>query len=436
MNAVIQATAATILQKSTINFRLILVCLAAASVGLPVAIVSIAKVLLILGGVALLIFSRIAVVESEPKIRFGSTEFAVAAALALFAVSLAWTSAPMEDALGSLNKYGKLLMIPLIAALIQNRKEAICALIVFALVQLFLAVGSWMLFFHMPVTWATSRSDARFGNAVFSSYLDQGIMTAVFASVCWHCRSLSLGRFGRHIAIAVVVLALFNVFFALRGRTGHLVAITLISLAIMWELPRKFRIGIIFLPVILMLGISVVSPKVRERAIDVKTELQNFSFKEGASVAGGSSSGIRLHFWHRAIQSIADRPLMGAGIGSWSSEFNRLEKEKKAVPDSIAPMGNPHQEYLLWGVQLGVPGILLLLVFFAAIFRDTQHMDEMSSRVTRSVLVALMIACLFNSVIYDALIGDFFCVTLGLLIALGRLPNRVDRKIPVNGQLL
>jgi len=29
------------------------------------------------------------------------------------------------------------------------------------------------------------------------------------------------------------------------------------------------------------------------------------------------------------------------------------------------------------------------------------------------------VACLFNSSLYDALIGDFFVVTMGLLLALG-----------------
>jgi hypothetical protein len=29
------------------------------------------------------------------------------------------------------------------------------------------------------------------------------------------------------------------------------------------------------------------------------------------------------------------------------------------------------------------------------------------------------VACLFNSALYDDLMGDFFCVSLGLLMALG-----------------
>ncbi|MES2189046.1 MAG: O-antigen ligase family protein [Pseudomonadota bacterium] len=423
--------ATTILPTRTINFRLILVCLAAASVGLPVAIVSIAKVLLLLGGGAILIFSKDRGLIGPEKPGHETTKFAILLALGAFAVSLAWTTAPMSEALGSLAKYGKLLMIPMIMALLRNRKEAIYALGTFALVQLFLVISSWMLFFHMPVPWATSPTVARLTYAVFSSYLDQGIMTTVFAALCWQFRGWIPVKFGARYAVLIAVIALLNVFIVLIGRTGHVIAIASISLAIMWELPRRYRLGIVLLPVALLLLVSAVVPKVQQRVEQVRLEVSGFSFDKGVSVDSGNSAGIRLHFWHRAVQSITEHPVSGAGIGSWSSEFNRLEKQKNASPESIAPMGNPHQEYLLWGVQLGIPGILLIVGIFIAIFRDTLDMDVLAARATQSVLLAFVIACLFNSVIYDALIGDFFCVTLGLLLALGsHPPEHITIKYP------
>lgn len=409
----------SILTKTTPNIRLILVCFVAASVSLPIAIISIAKALLLVGVIGLLVFRRTPEPVGILAKRAGWTHVAIGVALVTFCFSMTWTSAPLNEALGSLSKYGKLLLIPLIFVLIKDRREACIALGVFALFQLFLIVSSWLLFFNFPVPWATAPSNARVGNAVFSSYLDQGIMAAILASLCWHFRSMVPGVYGRYIAVSVAIIALLNVFFVLIGRSGHLVAIALISLAIMWELPKRYRVAILFLPLVLMLSISVISPKVRDRISNVKSELQGFTFTEGASVVNGTSSGIRLHFWHRAIQSMAERPIFGSGVGSWSTEFNRLEQKNSSTPDSIAPLGNPHQEYLLWGVQLGLAGILLFLGFLGSIFHDALKMDSMAARSVQSVLAALAIGCLFNSIIYDALIGDFFCVTLGLLLALG-----------------
>jgi O-antigen ligase len=411
-------SAATTLHIKTINLRLVLVCIAAASVGLPIALISIAKTLLLIGGAAILLFRKNDSGRDAAEQKLRLTPKAVLLVIAAFSVSLLWTTAGEAEALSSLGKYGKLLMIPLVVLLVQNRKEALYALSAFAIAQVFLLLSSWMLFLHLPVPWATSRSAMIFYSA-FSSYLDEGIMTALFAAICWHLRGLVPFRFGRFLAIVIAAAALFNVFFVFDGRTGHLVAIALVSLAVMWELPPRARLAILVLPFLLLLLASAISPKVQTRLALVKTEVQAFSLVKGESFATGTSSGIRLHLWHRAVQSINQSPFLGSGVGSWSNEFNRIEKQQSSSPQKVTGFSNPHQEYLQWGVQLGIPGILLLLALMISIFRDTLKMERMAARASQSALTALAVACLFNSSIYDALIGDFFCITLGLLLAFG-----------------
>ena len=343
------------------------------------------------------------------------TPFAVLLIFATFALSLFWTVAPEADALGSLAKYGKLLMILVMMALIHDRQEALYALSAFVLAQVFLLASSWMLFAQLPVPWATSNM-ALTQSAVFSSYLDQGIISAVFAAICWHFRALVPGQFGRVIAIVLALMALFNVVFVLMGRSGHVVAIALVSLAIMWELPKRYRAIVVLLPFFLALGLFFSSSKVRERLTLAKTEAQSFSSEEAAP---HTSSGVRLGFWLSATQIIAQHPLTGTGVGSWSTEYNRLQHEKNPAHVDIDGNGNPHQEYLLWGVQLGIPGILLFLALMLSVLRDSLKMEQSCARATQSTLAALAVTCLFNASIYDAQIGDFFCVLLGLLLALG-----------------
>jgi len=217
-----------------------------------------------------------------------------------------------------------------------------------------------------------------------------------------------------------MLLALFDVFFILEGRSGHVTAIVLMSLAMMWELPKRYRAVVLVLPFVLLLVLYIASPKVQTRLEIVKLELQTFSLEEQNGDDYSSSSGTRLFFWSRAIQLIAENPWYGSGIGSWSSEFNRIERLRNPSHRDIPPQGNPHQEYLQWGVQLGVPGVLMLVVLMMSILRDTLEVDKQIARAAQACLAALALACLFNSSIYDALIGDFFCLLLGLLLALGR----------------
>jgi len=419
MRAIHQTTPATILLKKTINFRLAVICMAAASVGLSMVIISIAKLLLLICGLGTLVFAQRTRVADTP-LPGARTPIAVLVAIFAFAISLLWTVAPQADALGSVAKYGKLIVIALMLLLIRDRREATCALGAFVLAQLFLLASSWMLFFHLPVPWATSNM-ALAEYAVFSSYLDQGIMGAVLAAMCWNLRRLAPGRFGKPLAVLLAFAFLCNVFFVLSGRSGHVVAIALLSLAIMWELPKRYRALVLLLPFLLALVLFLGSTKVHERLTLIKTEAQSYSTQTEPT----TSTGIRLGFWRRAVQIIAQYPLAGAGVGSWSTEYNRLQREQNPAHVDIAGNGNPHQEYLLWGVQLGIPGLLIICGLMFSVLRDTLRMEKPYAQAAQSALLAFAVACLFNASLYDALIGDFFCILIGLLLALGlsKKPN-------------
>jgi len=412
------------LLKKRINARLAIVCLAAASVGLSMVVISLAKLLLVIFGLTTLLLTRRTPARPSP-LAVTWTPMALLLALLMFALSLLWSVAPPAEALGSLAKYGKLLVIPLMMLLIQSKREAMYALGAFMLAQLFLLTSSWMLVARLPVSWATSNM-ALTNYAVFSTYLDQSIISAVFAALCWHLRLLAPGRFGRHLAVLAAFLALVMVVFVFPGRSGHVVAIALLSITIMWELPKRYRAAVVLLPFILALGLYAGSGKVRERLSLVATEVQAYSSHEQQA----TSSGIRLNFWQRAAQLIGQHPLAGSGVGSWSTEYNRLQSAQNPAHPPIASNGNPHQEYLLWGVQLGIPGILMFLGLLLCVLRDTLKMETPYARAAQSALLALAVACLFNASIYDAQIGDFFCVLLGLLLALGLTQNTATTTRP------
>ena len=407
--------------KKRFNARLTIVCLAAASVGLSMVIISIAKLLLVICGLATLLLTRRTSAHPHPLLATTYTPIALLLTLLMFTLSLLWSVAPPAEALGSLAKYGKLLVIPLMMLLIQNRREALYALGAFVLAQLFLQISSWMLVAHLPIPWATSHM-ALTNYAVFSTYLDQSIISAVFAALCWHLRFLAPGRFGRQLGVLAAFLALVMVFFVFQGRSGHAVAIALLSVSIMWELPKRYRAAVLLLPFMLALGLYAGSGKVRERLSLVATEVQAYSSHEEQT----SSSGIRLHFWQRAVQLIGQHPLLGSGVGSWSTEYDRLQHEENLAPQFITSSGNPHQEYLLWGVQLGILGILMFLGLLLCMLRDTLKMETPYARTAQLTLLALAVASLFNASLYDAQIGDFFCVLIGLLLALGLTPNTAN----------
>lgn len=399
------------------NLRLPAICFSAASIGLSIVLVSTAKLLLFITALLVLLGSFRGP-NACPGAERGKTPFIVRTillVLAVMATSLLWTTAPPDDALGSLAKYGKLLVIPLFWVVVRTRREALFGLAAFFVAQLFLVVSSWLLVARVPIPWATSNMAVQ-EYAVFSSYLDQGIMGALFAALCWQLRGYFPSRFGPWIAVFISLMTLCNVFFILSGRSGHVVAVALISMSIMWELPRRYRLGAVFVPFLLISVLMVTPGKLRDRMSLVSTEVQSYRADQPAV----SSSGIRLGLWTSSLSLVAKHPVLGSGIGSWSTEYNRLQKSRNPQHIDVVGNWNPHQEYLLWGVQFGVAGPLLLLGLFAATVADTRSMKLHEARAAQLAVVALVVASLFNSSLYDAFIGDFFCITIAVLLALGR----------------
>lgn len=398
------------------NARFFLVCFAALAVALPMAIISIAKLLLFF--CALVVIASAWLRRSPTKASLpDSASPMILLALAAMALSYLWSTGSTDEALIAFAKHGKLVLIPVFLLLIRSRREALVALAFFVGGQMFLLSSTWLMFLGISIPWAMSK-EAGISYAVFSSYLDQSIMTAVLAALCWHMRDYVPTRYRSFLGLTLSGLALACVFFVFQGRTGHLVAITLITLAIAWEIPKRFRMSVVLIPLVLLVVLAASSSKVHNGLTEISSSIESFNKSGDIS----SSSSIRLNLWHRSLQAIAENPWKGTGVGSWSQEFNRQEA-RHAPATFVKITGNPHQEYLLWGVELGVPGIALFCAVLLALFRDSLRMEQPTRRAMQSVLAALAVACLFNSSLYDALIGDFFCVAVALVLALSMHPT-------------
>ena len=399
------------------TLRRISVGIVAASVSLPMGFISAAKILLVLVGVAAFWACNPKPLSWRNK-RPTVNTWIYLGLFALLASSL-WTRASDDLMWKSLNRHSTLLLIPLLYFLVKTKNEAHLALRAFVLGQLFVVVSSWALFlgFHLP--WQTP-PDGNAGNqfAVFSSYLDQSIMASLFAAIVWHGRSFLTPGWGRHGVIPVCLLALGCVFFLLPGRTGQLVGLAMTSVWVMWLLPVRMRLVALSTPVVLMAVILIFAKPVYD--------LFETSWTEARAYAKGdvspTSIGFRLEAWRSALVSMQEHPLAGTGAGSWGPQYDAIQSAA-GRPNQNPTDGNPHQEFLLWGVELGVGGIVLLLGILGSIFQLSLRMDVAPRRATQSALLATCIACLFNCALYDALIGDYLCVTLALCLAAGLKPD-------------
>ena len=320
----------------------------AASVPVSIAAISLSKLALLL--VALWLLLHPTRVAEAPHRWDDKSTVVVLLMLATLALSMTYTVAPWNLAANDVVKYSKLLLIVLIPFLITTRKQAYTALAIYAAAQIFVLLSSWLLAFGIALPWVSSAAYSA-TNTVFHLYIHQSIMTTGLAALCWHLRHDLKAPWLRFLASVLCVLALVNVMFLLPGRSGYFAAVTVIAAALIWETRRQWRWLALLIPVVIV-GLALVSSThFKSRAQLAITEA--LAYQVGNDPA--SSTGLRLNFWYRSTQAIAERPLTGFGVGSWVQQYRRLNAG--ADNGYQASSGNPHQEYLLWGVLLGVGGM-------------------------------------------------------------------------------
>lgn len=373
--------------------------------------ISLSKILLFVFGLGYLIANHGKKNKGAPRQAIWTTRIILATVIA-FAASLLWTEVDMDFALHTLVKHAKLMTILLLISLIRTEHEARIGVMTFAVGQVFVLFLSWLMALGVTLPW-TAQSTAQY--VVFAeSYIDQSIMFAATAAMFWHLRSEQL--WPRWLAVTAATAALLNVFLLLPGRTGYLIALAMLSLTAMWALNRRMKIvALVVTPLVIVFGLYFSSGQVKDRITQAISETQNYS----QQVETKSSSGWRLNAWHRSIQAVAESPWIGYGVGSWTPAVKHMEGATATQTFGISNSSNPHQEYLLWGVELGLVGILFLIAFLSSAAWDAKQFPIGVQRATLSMLVAIAIACLFNSALLDDLMGDFLCVGLGLVLALG-----------------
>ncbi len=389
----------------------------ALAVSLPMAFISLAKVILCLTVVVVLFRDRAFGTVDLECFRLRST-WVILLAIGMAAFSLSWTSATPDDALLAFVKHAKLITIPMIFLLARSTRHAVLGLTALLVGQTFALLSSWLMALEIPMFWVPRLADSFDPTRQFvpysDGYLDQSIMFACSAAVAWF-----IGRVERRVRpwlMIFVALALLNVLILMPARTGYLLAISVLCLALVWELRTKFTFAVLlFAPIAFGSLLFLTIPRFETRVNLTIEELARSQNQADSS----TSIGTRLHMWDRSFQALKKEPLTGYGVGSWTQVVKKMEGTAGDQVFGVSNGSNPHQEFLLWAVEFGVVGTVFLTLLLLAVCWDIRNASPAIFRSTVAVVMLLALTSLFNSALYDDLLGDYFCVTLGLLLSYG-----------------
>jgi O-antigen ligase len=396
--------------------RLWLLCFVAISPSLGTAVAALGRLVLYVFALGVLL----APIRVRPQVVIAQAArpvtITVLVACAYMAAAVLWSSVDVESAWWAWSRHARLLTIPILCYLITTATEGRVVLRAFAYAQIFVVFSSWFLVFGVHAPWITGNNpDTKY--AAFGTYLEQSISQAVLIGILWFQRDSIFGKSGRWFAIAMAGCTLVLTIGFLEGRSGHMVALGIMTLAILQAIPKRFRWGTIAVPFALFGVLMLMSSNFRERMLLVSSDIAAYNHTAQAD----TPSGVRLLFWQTSLQAIAERPLLGYGTGSWNHEYLRLE-QGRALPATLTT-DNPHQLFLLWAVDGGLVGLALLIAVLIALTNFSRKIPEPHALTLQATILALVISGMFNSMIYGIGMGDFFCIAIGILVSLGSKPD-------------
>ncbi len=348
-----------------------------------------------------------------------SSALTVLLAISYMALSILWAHSDNTNAVHAWTRHARLLTIPVVYLLISGYGEARSVLRIFIFGQIFVVLSAWLLVWGVKVPWATSRQ-ATDTYAVFGSYLEQSISQAVLIALLWHQRKIVFGNKGQWLAIAMAVITLVHTMGFLMGRSGHVVALTLIMVAVIYELPVRLKWASLLVPFVVLALAWTGSQTFRDRTKLVRNEISAFLSNSDTT----SSSGQRLMFWRISLIAVQQSPVWGTGAGSWNKEYRLLEAGQ-ASPDTLT-VDNPHQLFLLWAVEGGIIGLFLLCAVFVELYIRSRTLARDDGRTLQAVIIALLVSGMLNSQIFGIGMGDFFCIAFGICLALVHGKNQLS----------
>ena len=371
---------------------------------------------------------------------------AVLAPLALattLAASLAYTVAPLPEATDLLLKYRKLLLLPLAWIAFRGAFEAsvrghrglfwITVAITVCSTTNFLewtSIGPLSTVAHP--TWVTKNRIAAGLIGVWCAYYGvHAALTATSSAARW--------RYG----LAAALLGA-NVLFMLEGRTAQVILLVLSPVCIWQGLygsgsTKRKTFAMTALCVAVICGtigaIGVMSagragPRDNHghiggpppRFLAITDEITDYRRHNAAT-----STGLRLEWYRKALAVIAERPWIGHGVGSVRVAFAPVTTGRDGAAGQMTR--NPHNEFLLMGIQIGLLGMGLFIALLIQLTRAACSGPAFERNAVCAWLAIFAVGSLANSLLLDFTEGHLLTLLCGIVLG-GTADRRQHAGLP------
>ncbi len=328
--------------------------------------------------------------------------------LLMFVSGLFYSEGSWEERLEFLKKYRELLYFPIVFSMLLTAGQKFGAARAVTLAKNSFFAGtttllliSWGMFFAIiPAEKAGYSTLHHITHSFFMA-------TLAFWALQYALRPRrALHRFLRGAAVMIFVLAVANLVFVTPGRTGMVTFVLLmVVLTVQHLTPKQSIVGLLIL-FCGVTGIYFSSDLVQQRTAQVVNEVRKYH--PGRS---RTSIGMRFDWWHNSIDAFRRAPVCGHGTGSFRVAQIAVRQAKTRHTD------NPHNEYLLIAVQLGIVGEALFLLLLGALYRSSFRLPAENRNLLQGAVLSFAWACFANSFLLDSHPSHFLLILSAVLAA-------------------
>jgi O-antigen ligase len=247
-------------------------------------------------------------------------------------------------------------------------------------------------------------------------------MMALFVLVCIH-QWLHTARLKSRVLWATLgALAFISITHLSNGRTGYLsllLSLTVYGLTIIHR-PRKWLwVSAASLVFVLLISTSTV---LSHRFHSVISDVQSYNKKStgDATLYQITPSGARLSMWKLSVSQMAKQPLIGAGTGAYHS----IAKQEFTDPELCRKnCVHPHNQFLFFGVEYGLVGIIAYLFYFYRPYKFAQTLSRPKKSLLLGFLSILFVDSMTHGALWLSVESHFFAFIMALLMSLHSNPE-------------
>lgn len=318
-------------------------------------------------------------------------------------VACLWSPATLSREFFIIEKYSKLLYLPLLAIGFTHKKTRTMAIHAFILAMLFTCVLA-TLKFHGFLTHLSMNPDHIFRNHIMTGFM---VAFASYLSLLIAFNNKKNPMTYAYLCLAI--LFTYYILFINEGRTGYVIYLLLVLLLVIQLCSWWQALAGILLISVFFIGSYLTIQQFHDRVDSISQGIRGYQYDVEADKA--SPIGLRLQFHDFAHSLFNKHPLIGNGTGSFSYYFDSLNP----VPVWRHSLMEPHSQYWLIASEFGSLGLFILAFFFYSLFKACWSLKSMK-HIGIGLLIPFFIGNYSDSLLFYSGSGYFFLLFMAICL--------------------